>query len=38
MMNKEMTHELLEVLNSDDVQGSLEEFLVLFGYDESEEK
>lgn len=38
MMNKELTHELLEVLNSDDVRGRLEEFVVLFGYNESEEK
>jgi hypothetical protein len=30
------THELLEIVQSDDVRGFLEEFIVLRGFDESE--
>ena len=30
------THELLDIVQSDDVRGLLEEFIVLRGFDESE--
>ena len=33
----EDTHELLDILNSDNVRELLEEFIVLRGFDESEE-
>jgi hypothetical protein len=36
-LSLEQTQELLAILDSDDITSDLEEFIVLYGYDESDE-
>lgn len=36
-LSLEQTQELLAILDSDDITSELEEFIVLYGYDESQE-